>query len=240
MREKIQLSQETADLVRKSGRETWIKERDNAVDAKGKGVLKTFWLLPRGAKSPSVPLNASCSISMSGDVDASFVDDETPNTIPAALRTALPSKYKTKRNQKKQLNEKSKRLVQWNVALLIKLLEKIAGGRIGQGVQDLERLLELEQQLVEKHSILEEVQEVIAVNKAASSASPSDSKRLSTAKKTNATEFPVEVPKDVVTQLTQYISEIALRHPSNAFHNFEVRPVRDLTIVTFVQTLQRL
>ena len=43
MREKIQLSQETADLLSKSGRSHWIKPRDNGVEAKGKGILPTFW-----------------------------------------------------------------------------------------------------------------------------------------------------------------------------------------------------
>jgi hypothetical protein len=234
MREKIQLSQETAALVRKSGRGSWVKERDNLVDAKGKGSLKTFWLLPKVARSPSALSSGSCSMSMSVDAGASFVDDETPNTLPAALRAALPLKKMTKRTQKKELNEKCKRLVQWNVALLVKLLENIAGGRNCQKVQNLERLLEIEQQLVEKHSILEEVQEVIAVYKAVSPDSPGASNRLSSAKKTNVMRIPVEVPKDVVAQLTQYISEIALLHPSNAFHNFEVRPVRDLPIVISV------
>jgi hypothetical protein len=232
MREKIQLSQETADLLRKSGRGTWIKERDNEVDAKGKGILKTFWLLPRGSKAPSVLSSASMSTSL--EADSSFADDETPNTMPAALRNALPMKHKIKKSKRKELSDKSKRLVQWNVALLIKLLEKVAGGRNGQEVQDPKRLLEVEQQLVEKHSILEEVQEVIDVSKAASSDSPGGFKRVSSVKKSNAPEVPVEVPKEVVAQLTQFISKIAWLHPSNAFHNFEVRIVHPISLATSV------
>ena len=37
MRDKIHLSQETADLLVTAGKQHWVKKRDEPVDAKGKG-----------------------------------------------------------------------------------------------------------------------------------------------------------------------------------------------------------
>jgi Adenylate and Guanylate cyclase catalytic domain len=41
---KIQLSKATANLLLASGKEHWIKPRKDAVKAKGKGLLQTFWI----------------------------------------------------------------------------------------------------------------------------------------------------------------------------------------------------
>ena len=49
----IQVSNTTADLLKAAGKGGWLKERKDMVEAKGKGILKTFWLHPRanGEKS---------------------------------------------------------------------------------------------------------------------------------------------------------------------------------------------
>jgi hypothetical protein len=52
-RNKIQVSQSTADLLVAAGKGHWIKPRKDAVTAKGKGVLKTFWLNPDARKGSS-------------------------------------------------------------------------------------------------------------------------------------------------------------------------------------------
>jgi hypothetical protein len=44
LRVKIQISQETADLLYAAGKADWIVPRDDRVNAKGKGELKTYWL----------------------------------------------------------------------------------------------------------------------------------------------------------------------------------------------------
>ena len=40
----IQLSEDTANCLKKAGREKWIKPRDTLVAAKGKGMMQTYWL----------------------------------------------------------------------------------------------------------------------------------------------------------------------------------------------------
>lgn len=50
----IQLSNETADLINSSGRGHWLDMRPDAVEAKGKGQLRTFWLKGIGGTQSSV------------------------------------------------------------------------------------------------------------------------------------------------------------------------------------------
>jgi G3E family GTPase len=51
----IQISQATCDILSLSGKKHWIVPRDDAVQVKGKGTLKTYWLNPslqkRGSES---------------------------------------------------------------------------------------------------------------------------------------------------------------------------------------------
>jgi hypothetical protein len=46
---KIQVSEETAELIRLDGKESWLVKRDSMVTAKGKGLLQTYWVEPRRA-----------------------------------------------------------------------------------------------------------------------------------------------------------------------------------------------
>jgi hypothetical protein len=45
-RNKIQVSQATADALTKAGKSHWLTARSDVVKAKGKGVLQTFWVDP--------------------------------------------------------------------------------------------------------------------------------------------------------------------------------------------------
>ena len=44
MRGKIQISPSTAELLRGAGKSSWIRQREDIVDAKGLGKIRTFWL----------------------------------------------------------------------------------------------------------------------------------------------------------------------------------------------------
>jgi hypothetical protein len=52
-RDRIQVSQSTADLLVASGRGDWITKRDGLVAAKGKGELQTYWLVGRTTSAGS-------------------------------------------------------------------------------------------------------------------------------------------------------------------------------------------
>jgi class 3 adenylate cyclase len=44
--ERIQVSPDTAELLRDEGMESWLVPRKDLVEVKGKGALSTFWLIP--------------------------------------------------------------------------------------------------------------------------------------------------------------------------------------------------
>jgi Adenylate and Guanylate cyclase catalytic domain len=50
----IQISQATANILSSVGKHHWIVRRQDAVEAKGKGALKTYWLNPSVNKKGSV------------------------------------------------------------------------------------------------------------------------------------------------------------------------------------------
>eukprot|EP00934_Nitzschia_sp_Nitz4_P005986 Nitzschia sp. Nitz4//scaffold53_size117307//369//2626//NITZ4_003750-RA/size117307-augustus-gene-0.89-mRNA-1//1//CDS//3329554145//5976//frame0 len=51
-KEKIHVSQATADELIKQGKQDWLKARDNRVEVKGKGQLQTYWVTIPTAESP--------------------------------------------------------------------------------------------------------------------------------------------------------------------------------------------
>jgi hypothetical protein len=53
-RNKIQISEATADILTKSGMSNWITPREDAVEAKGKGFLKTFWVNRNGKDESAI------------------------------------------------------------------------------------------------------------------------------------------------------------------------------------------
>ena len=66
---RIQCSQSTADALRCSGKEHWLQSRGDVVEAKGKGILKTFWLTPQVDRA-----NSANSGSIDDDEDILRVD----------------------------------------------------------------------------------------------------------------------------------------------------------------------
>jgi hypothetical protein len=106
-RTKIQVSQETADLLMAAGKSHWLKPRDEVVVAKGKGEMKTYWLDPtkkrRHTKSHK-DIRVTQEISLqNGD----FVDK--PMSVP--------------------FDDKYARLIDWNVDVLLHHLARVISSR---------------------------------------------------------------------------------------------------------------
>jgi Adenylate and Guanylate cyclase catalytic domain len=62
IKDKIHISEATANLLSTADKGHWIIQREDAVEAKGKGVLRTFWLKPTAHKERS---NASSDVGSS-------------------------------------------------------------------------------------------------------------------------------------------------------------------------------
>ena len=132
---RIQLSEETAKLLARAGKEHWVVPREQVVEAKGKGMLSTFWLNRTGVA-----------------VVDKFVDEFTNSS-----QSEGSSHHETMPN-------KTSRLIRWNVEVLHALLKQIVKNRKEQKATSLEERSQFEATLTEtvaNATILDEVEEVI-------------------------------------------------------------------------------
>jgi len=106
MKDKIQVLQETHDLLVDAGKTNWVCPRPDAVKAKGKGVLKTNLLSPFSIKAAS----ASGSSTTGGDSVLGM-----PETAPGIT---APSSHLVTPEFLPQTIVKQDQLIDWMVALL--------------------------------------------------------------------------------------------------------------------------
>jgi Adenylate and Guanylate cyclase catalytic domain len=99
-RGKIHITQELADLLIASGKESWIMSREQQVFAKGKGMLSTYWLKTNRKTAETVTVQ--------------FGDKQS------AEQPVLPRSPGL---------QKQDRLIDWNVDILCKILRELTAKR---------------------------------------------------------------------------------------------------------------
>lgn len=109
---RIHMSQETAELLISAGKSRWVVPRRDLVSAKGKGVMRTYWLVL------SEQRNLSSSTLGGSEADNSEVQDET-------VAQSLATTWGTAAVGVQSFN----RLVEWNVDVLYQLLVKVVEKR---------------------------------------------------------------------------------------------------------------
>lgn len=179
---KIQVSEDTAALLQKAGKD-WLVKREDGVIAKGKGEMATFWL---ELKTESM---------MTGTVHSRDSQDS--------------SLYRSRNND--SVSDISKRLINWNVAVLTKLLQQIVArreSRLGSAVQ--KRSAGDISSCSHKGTVLDEVEEIIKLPEFDSTAFHNQ-KDPST----------VTLGEKVEEQLRQFVTLVAALYRKNEFHNFE-------------------
>jgi len=67
--ERIHVSNETAELLKEAGKESWLSIREGGVEAKGKGRLQTWFANP--SKAPSSGTKSTMSDAFSGTLSGS-------------------------------------------------------------------------------------------------------------------------------------------------------------------------
>lgn len=75
IKNKIHVSKTTFDLLVQAGKAHCLRPRTDTVDAKGKGVLQTYWLSPSAKKASSASAS-STSDGLSSDQTGSIVQHE--------------------------------------------------------------------------------------------------------------------------------------------------------------------
>ncbi|CAJ1948357.1 unnamed protein product [Cylindrotheca closterium] len=119
---RIQVSQETADLLRNSGKSHWLRPREELVNAKGKGELKTFWLDPTRKRGQKNAHNKAYS-------------SNNNSVVPKMVQPVVPPKSanvkasESKEQEPQAFDEKSARLIDWNVDVLLHHLARVISCR---------------------------------------------------------------------------------------------------------------
>lgn len=112
-RNRIHVSQETADLLATVGKGHWVEERKEKIHVKGKDELQTYWLIFRG--SPSGQSRSSSSGA-----------DATDNVVDENFNSGSPT------NMVNPFDSKTQRLVEWNTDVLSRLLKEVVASRLSR------------------------------------------------------------------------------------------------------------
>ena len=133
---KIQCSQATADLLTTFKKPHWLTPRDEMVEAKGKGMMSTFWVEPKSvAHSVTAGSTATRSNSIASGADAM---DTT------------------------RISSQTERLLNWNIDVLERLLKKIVARRSAIGKEKNDRSTSIiNWNRAHDKMVLNEVKEVI-------------------------------------------------------------------------------
>jgi class 3 adenylate cyclase len=199
LRNRIHVSHETAELLHAAGKSNWLRRRNETVMAKGKGEMQTFWLVT----------NEELDANETGDTTKS-----APLPIVNAMQPRLGSTAINILDPESTLPPRIKRLVDWNVDVLKRLLKQIVAKRNASSNQQFElngqTMMMLEVDIGSDTYVLDEVKEIITL--------PQFDAR---SHKLQENPNKIELPKAVEDQLRLYVSSIAAMHRDNPFHNFE-------------------
>ena len=125
LRNRIQMSATTAQIIIDSGKGKWIEKRSEKVDVKGKGLQETYFFKQRFEK------HGSASVTSGSSDDAVAATIASSNEQTTALVQSLG----------KSISSKSQRLITWNTAVLSRRIKSILQYReslLDDGIQQVE------------------------------------------------------------------------------------------------------
>lgn len=80
VKDKIHMSKLTADLLIAAGKENWIKQREEMVEAKGKGLLQTYFLTKGSGKRSSCDTMSNTGSTSAGEMESEKADVEAESS----------------------------------------------------------------------------------------------------------------------------------------------------------------
>lgn len=184
-RDCIHISSDTAELLRAAGKSSWIEPRTDIVSAKGKGLMRTFWI--KIAANGSTSQNSSRGSADQGpSEDVDFVEGDRHVTV--------------------KLSKKTNRLVEWNVEMLLKLLKEIVARR-NCALRNFFMMRGPNEEIfksVDGKMVVDEIKEIIELPKF-DRITAMNQQDIST----------IELDDEVVDQLTDYIATVAKLYNNN-------------------------
>jgi Adenylate and Guanylate cyclase catalytic domain len=150
-RDRVQLSEQTAKLVIRHKKQSWIVRRDDMVEAKGKGKLVTYWLrLNSDDITASSTETSETSENETSDSSRSNKIIEFSDSMIGISDASVECKHQ--------------RLADWNSELLLQLLRRVVAHRsLAPSSQNLPSadLLEQAQMIGQRSTVVEQVVEII-------------------------------------------------------------------------------
>lgn len=195
---RIQISEETRDILVASGKEDWTKPRDSKVVAKGKGELQTYWLV-LGSQSGS-----TTSSSTNVENEQSNTDEKEHMLLKNATETAFTSTAITAASFN-QHDPASQRLIFWNAENLLVTVHNILRKRSMEPMVKKQASNKLTLDSKAGTTPLDEAKDLI------------DFPKLSVMGKH---EKPITVDNVVAEQLVHLVTTISTMCNKNSFHNF--------------------
>uniref|UniRef100_A0A7S2YCQ1 PDEase domain-containing protein n=1 Tax=Entomoneis paludosa TaxID=265537 RepID=A0A7S2YCQ1_9STRA len=207
---RIQVSQDTADLLKASGKGQWVVPREEMIQVKGKGMMVSYWLSASGRSDASSV--AGSSVAGDSTTDATSLSGESVGGASSDINdggvVVSVGPEKLSHNEKTDMDVKTASLVKWNVNMLSTIIQKIAVQNMDITSGAARRNdLSIHSDSEPSGTVLDEVKEVIELPHF--SGSPTQDWRS------------VELKPEVTEQLQDLISGIASMYQQNFFHNFE-------------------
>ena len=203
MRNRIHLSEATAELLVGSGKRSWVEKREGIVTAKGKGDMVTYWLTltkRNGKYKDQRDETGEVAMSIIETMTAHSGNSDSMSTAAAGGRT-----YKHSGDTIATIDDKKQRLIDWNADVLLSFLKKIAAMRAEDEAREAAPV-KLEAKS-EGFTVLDEVREIIVL--------PQEECEYKIDPQT------LELDPSIVSQVQDYVSLIASMYRFNSFHNFE-------------------
>jgi hypothetical protein len=188
---RIHVSQETANLLIADGKERWLAPRESRVDAKGKGLMQTYWVYTEEDTAKSTASTAfSSSCGNSRELRRSSRD--LGKVIPVVSKS-------TNRN------------VDWTVEILMSFLKGVEARRqsIGANKDSLETIKAAEREIQESNGVpFDEIKEFFHLPEYSVSKAVVD-------------PSAIQLNSIVISQLRDFVQCIAQTYHANSFHNFD-------------------
>ena len=217
-RNRIQMSQATADLLQAAGWGQWAVPRSETVYIKGKGDMQTYWMQfmkksrqpsSRNLKKASSDLQANLST-----LDETVRTAEDNSSLTSETDHNMEGDEDVEDGDEDKALGKTERLVEWNVETLTSLLQQIIASRDGHERPSPSSLATLESSIGKSGTVLEEFVPIIPLKRF---------NETELRKRRNA--HTIDIEEEAKSQLRRYLKNIASMYQDNPFHNFEVRSV---------------
>eukprot|EP00980_Cylindrotheca_fusiformis_P021240 scaffold8164_cov89-Cylindrotheca_fusiformis.AAC.1 len=197
-RNRIQVSQVTADMLSASGLSAWITPRKNKILVKGKGEMQTYWLKTK-AEAGLEPLESKFGVENAADT-------LTESSMSSSVREG----NEISDRDGVEAMTKTQRLIEWNVEVLSSLLQQIIASRGGTVDPEDQSLSQKEATIGTGETVLEEFVPIIQLKRF-------DAGELSRRQKASS----IDIGEEAKSQLRSYVANVASMYQDNPFHNFE-------------------